>query len=800
MKIDTAKTLSVMLTPSAFPLHQAIDRHPITVLPETPVVQVVMLMSQTRASCVLVVMQHQLVGIFTERDVVRMTAAGIALDGVAISTVMSSSIITLEESEVQDVLAVLSLLRQHRIRHLPVVDQEKKLVGILTHQSLREILQPADLLKLRPVAEVMSPQVVQAPSTASVFELTKLMATHQVSCVVIIDPSTNEKIRPLGIVTERDIVQLQALGVNLTQTIATTVMSAPLLPIYPQNSLWAAHEKMQQHRIRRLVVVNEAEELVGIVTQTNMLQVLDPMETYAALEALQRVVQARTTDLQQANEQLHSEIIERQQIETALRLSQARLAGILHSADDAIISVDESQRIQIFNQGAEKIFGYTAEEILGQPLDLLFAQTLIGAHCHYSNKIGDSAQITRKISEYCEVLSCRKDGTHFLAEASISEAEVGEEVVFTVILREITERKQAEAALQNQLAKERLMGTIAQRIRQSLNIDTILDTTVAEVRQFLQADRVIIYRFEPDWSGVIVVESVALNEPSLLGQVIQDHCFAENYVQSYRHGRILATTDIYQAGLTPCHLDILAELHIRANLVVPILRGEDLWGLLGVHQCSSPRLWQQLEIDLLQQLATQVGIAIQQAQLYEQLKAANQELQRLATSDGLTQVANRRCFDEVLEQEWRRLAREQAALSLILCDIDFFKLYNDTYGHQAGDFCLQQVAKVLDLSVKRPADLVARYGGEEFVAILPNTDAMGAIQVAQTMQLRVKALQISHHKSPISDCITLSIGVSSITPRSDISPANLIAAADKALYRAKEQGRDRLIFLPSLES
>jgi len=785
-----------MPTSSTFPLHQAIDHHPITVTPETPVLQAVTLMSQTRASCVLVVEEQQLVGIFTERDVVRITAAETVLEGVAIARFMTSAIVTLQESEVQDILAVLSLLRQNRIRHIPILNNQKQLVGILTHQSIREILQPADLLKLRPVAEVMSTHVIHAAVTASVFYLAQLMTTHQVSCVVIIDPSRNEDLYPLGIVTERDIVQLQALGVNLTRTQAQTVMSSPLQPIYPQNSLWAAHQKMQQHRIRRLVVVDDVGKLVGIVTQTNMLQVLDPMETYAALEALQRVVQARTTDLQKANEQLHSEILERQQIETALRLSQARLTGILQSADDAIISVDENQRIQIFNQGAEKIFGYTAQEILGKPLDLLLSQSLIAAHCHYRQASGESPPISPTLSEYREVFAYRKDGTKFPSEVSLSEADIGNEIVFTVILRDISERKQVEAALQNQLAKERLMGTIAQRIRQSLNLETILNTTVAEVRQFLQSDRVIIYRFEPDWSGVIVVESVVANETPLLGRVSQDHCFIEKYVQSYQQGRIHATDDIYDAGFSQCHIDILAELHIRANLVVPILRGEDLWGLIGVHQCSNPRLWQQLEINLLQQLATQVGIAIQQAQLYEQLKAANQELHRLATFDGLTQVANRRCFDEVLEQEWRRLTREQASLALILCDIDFFKLYNDTYGHQAGDYCLQQVAKALASSVRRPADLVARYGGEEFIAILPNTEAEGAMRVAQEMQFQVKALHISHCKSSISQYITVSIGVSGTFPCLDTSAIRLIAAADKALYRAKEQGRDRIIFMP----
>ena len=178
--------------------------------------------------------------------------------------------------------------------------------------------------------------------------------------------------------------------------------------------------------------------------------------------------------------------------------------------------------------------------------------------------------------------------------------------------------------------------------------------------------------------------------------------------------------------------------------------------------------------------------------LYQQLQQANLELQSLAELDGLTQIANRRRLDGYLNQEWRRMMREKTPLSLIMCDIDFFKKYNDTYGHLAGDFCLQQVAKAINSAVKRPGDLAARYGGEEFAAILPNTDANGAMHVAEEIRLKVRDLQIVHAKSSISQHVTLSLGVATTVPCPDSSPVMLIAAADKALYQAKEAGRNRL--------
>jgi diguanylate cyclase (GGDEF)-like protein/PAS domain S-box-containing protein len=173
------------------------------------------------------------------------------------------------------------------------------------------------------------------------------------------------------------------------------------------------------------------------------------------------------------------------------------------------------------------------------------------------------------------------------------------------------------------------------------------------------------------------------------------------------------------------------------------------------------------------------------------LQAANQELERLATLDSLTKVANRRRFDEYLQQEWQRMARESQPLSLILLDVDYFKIYNDFLGHQQGDVCLLTVAQALCRAVRRSADLVARYGGEEFAVVLPNTRRAGAIVVAEAIQREIAQLQIPHPNSTVSPYLTVSMGIASAMP--DLSEASdeLVAAADSALYQAKRRGRDR---------
>lgn len=189
-------------------------------------------------------------------------------------------------------------------------------------------------------------------------------------------------------------------------------------------------------------------------------------------------------------------------------------------------------------------------------------------------------------------------------------------------------------------------------------------------------------------------------------------------------------------------------------------------------------------------LRQRVRRIIQQTQLYQKLEIANRELQRLAALDGLTGVANRRRFDQYLNDEWQRMAREQLPLSLILCDIDFFKRYNDTYGHQAGDACLRRVADSLRFCVKRSVDLVARYGGEEFAIVLPNTTAIGAAQVAEEIRTVVNTLKIEHIESAVSQYVTISLGVACMYPMPHTSPSMLVAAADTALYQAKAAGRN----------
>ncbi|BBC26403.1 multi-sensor hybrid histidine kinase [Pseudanabaena sp. ABRG5-3] len=445
-------------------------------------------------SCVLIVEERQVIGILTERDVVRLITQSLPLDRLTVSDVMTHPVITLRESDFSEVLSAIKIFQQHHIRHLPIVDDQDHLVGLLTHDSLRQVFRPFELLRLRLVGEVMTSHVVCASPQASMWEIAQQMAEHQVSCVVIVEPLATQTslLKPVGILTERDLVQLQSEEINLKNHLVNMRMSQPVLTVQPDDSLWAVQQRMEQKLIRRLVVTGAQGELLGIVTQSNVLKVFNPLEVYSLAEML------------------------------------------------------EAKVLQLEAEKAELLASRTAE-------------------------------LERLVEER------------------------------TASLRIAAER-------------ERLVAEIADRIRVSLDLQEILDICVSEVRDFLECDRVLVYQFQLDWSGIIIAESVAQGLSLSLGNHIQDSCFAEQTTNLYSDDQPIFVNNIYTAGYADCHVQLLEQYQVKANLVVPIRVSGQLWGLLIGHQCQDFRQWQTSDISLLRNISVQLAIAIQQSNAYQQLQ------------------------------------------------------------------------------------------------------------------------------------------------------------------------------------
>ncbi|AFY85028.1 diguanylate cyclase [Oscillatoria acuminata] len=533
-----------------------IERKLVTLSPDTPLKEALGLMlpekaacplptglwgdsrprEETGSLCLLVIEDEQLVGLLTEWDFVRVGAEKNELKDLTVREVMTQNIITIKETEFRDIFSVLKIFRKHKIRHLPLLNETGNVRGLVTLDSIRKVLKPADLLKGKRVEEVMATDIIHIPPTASLLQAAHLIAEYRVASIIVtekIEPSPDQAEMnstsfslPVGVITERDILHFMALEFDLEQIQVGDVMTEPLLCLNHQESVWTAHQQMQRRQVERLVICGNQGELVGIITHGILMQTLDPSQLY----------------------------------------------GVIHGLE-------------------QKVWKLQAEKV-----ELLHNRNI---------------QLEREVN-----LRTKK--------------------------------------LHEQASRERLLNKIALRIRESLNLHEILTTTVSQVRQLLKTDRVIIYQFGPNWSGKVEVESVRDKHLSIFGRTIRDTCFEETALSWYQQGQTKAIDDIYNANLTPCYIQSLEEFQVRANLVVPILQGEDLWGLLIAHHCVDRRKWNLSEIDFLEKLATQVAIAINQSTLFQQ---AQSELARATRAEAELQKSK----DELEIKVQERTAELKAA-------------------------------------------------------------------------------------------------------------------------------------------
>lgn len=322
-----------------------INHHVLTATPNITVFEALSLMSYNHSDYLFIVNQNQasnssagkLIGIFIESDLVRLTANQIDLNSITIENVMNRKLVTIAETESQDIFIALTKFRNHKIHHLPVVDNENNLIGVITPQTIREIIQPLDLLRQKRVSEVMTPNVVSLTANASILELTQIMAQQQVCCVVIVE-DTVAKI-PLGIITEHDIVEFCNHKLDLT-TKFSTLINKPLLQIKAFDSMWNANQIMQTRQVKHLVVTDDKNYLVGLITQTQILEAINYVELLQTVETLQDIVEEQTSELNKLNKQLQREVKHRKLYEAKLRSSEEQMRALFEAMSDIILLVN----------------------------------------------------------------------------------------------------------------------------------------------------------------------------------------------------------------------------------------------------------------------------------------------------------------------------------------------------------------------------------------------------------------------------------------------------------------------------
>ncbi|GAC1406444.1 MAG: hypothetical protein NVSMB64_12110 [Candidatus Velthaea sp.] len=309
-----------------------------------------------------------------------------------------------------------------------------------------------------------------------------------------------------------------------------------------------------------------------------------------------------------------------------------------------------------------------------------------------------------------------------------------------------------------------LMRTIAQIFATELPIGELLAQACVPLALLVDAERVVLAIAGPERNRLVYAWENSAGSPPASDEILPGSTIADVFVRDET---------------------IMNDGPGGTSLGVPIRFGH---ALLGVLAFEAARAADSEAVTLLEACAFQVGARV----YYENTLRSSERFAALAYTDGLTAIANRRQFDDTLAREWSRGVRERSPITLLLIDIDYFKLFNDSYGHHAGDVCLQQIARALADGVKRPTDLCARYGGEEFVALLPATELEGGTILGEELREAIAALRIPHSGSTLGR-VSLSVGVASYIPTTNTIPSDLVRAADRALYAAKIAGRNRVV-------
>ena len=497
-------------------LEQVIDRQPPIFAPETPLMDVLVAMSSVSgSSCLLSIVDlprdsnlisekkinyvlvgeaNRIVGIFTEWDLVKLIASEANLQETLIAEVMTRELVTLTESKAQELLTVLSCFRQHQIRHLPILDDRGQLVGIITPEKLNQALKPINFLQWRRVEEVMTSPVIDTSPTASVLSVAKLMTKHRISCIVIAQADSQGLILPLGIITERDILQFQTLDLDLSQTQAQTVMSTPLFSLSPTDALWFAYQEMQEKHIRRIVVLGDRGERQGIVTHTDLLRVLDPLEMLSIIAAQQQMIEEKTATLTKVNQQLRQEIERRQNTEKVLQESKERYRYLYENTPVMLHSINrDGLLVSVSNYWLEKL-GYQRSEVIGQKS----TKFLTEESRRYGEEVVLPQYFQTGVCNNVPYQMVRKNGEiiDVLLSAIAEWDDSGQVIRSLAILIDVTERNRVEQELSKyrhhleELVKKRTtqLITINEKLQQEINERKLAEEALRKSEERLRHD------------------------------------------------------------------------------------------------------------------------------------------------------------------------------------------------------------------------------------------------------------------------------------------------------------------------
>jgi PAS domain S-box-containing protein len=384
---------------------------------------------------------------------------------------------------------------------------------------------------------------------------------------------------------------------------------------------------------------------------------------------------------------ISKDISDRKQAEISLLNYSQQVEDLYNNAPCGYCSLDADSHITGINNTALLWLDYTREEVIGQPITQFISVDSKKIYEGESQLLRQSGQLKRL--NYEIVLGGSDGGRMTVLFCEEAQKDADHKVIGSrITITDIRQRIKVEKLKQQQLTGANLLRQISDRIRQTLDLPTIFSTACHEVRQALKADRVGIFQFYPEFNyndGQFIAESIVGDYPSALNTNVHDHCFGDNFAHLYSQGRYYAVTDIEEGNLSTCHQDILRQFQVRSNLVVPLIKSEnELWGLLCIHQCSQPRHWHIPEIELVQQIANQLAIAINQASLYQRIQdelrirqqaevQIKRQLEQQRTLAAITEIVR-----ESLDETTILSTVTQHVKNLLQCDrVIIFRLYPD---------------------------------------------------------------------------------------------------------------------------
>ncbi len=650
-----------------FALEQVIDRQPLTVAPETPLTKVIRLMQEwgnscttsknnsdtdttdrSNNSCVLVVENARLLGIFTERDLVGLIAAGVDTQNATVGDTMTENVVSLTFDESQDIFAALKLLRQHSIRHLPIVEDRHNLIGLVTAKNLRQKLQPINLMKWRRVAEVMQTGIIHADPDDSVRQVAWLMAQHKISCVAIAeskpDPETNRSfVHPVGIITERDIVQYQNLDLDLEQP-AKYLMSAPLFLIDPDASLWSVQQQMQQRRVRRLLVGDAKGELRGIITQTTLLQVFDPAEMFGAIEMLQRQVCSleveKTQLLESRQTELEREVRERtatlKLTNRQLREAHQQLFFHVNNSPLAVVEWDSNFCVKRWSERAEQMFGWQKSEVMGKhwrEWQFVLSEdsdSVVGINERLLNGTEPrNISHNRNYTKEGSVIDCEWYNSVLLDES-------GNLVSILSLVQDVSDRENArrerwktKVELQERVRQQRAVAELGQFALKAKSLDIILNRAVDLVATTLEVEYCKVLQMLPDSQTLLLKAGVGWQD-GLVGTTTLDTAEDSQAGYTLRHLEPVIVKDLAdETRFTGSPL--LLDRQVISCMSVIIQDDGQPFGVLGAYTAQH-RTFSQNDANFLETIANIIAQTNERLIAESSLRASEQKFDSILGS------------------------------------------------------------------------------------------------------------------------------------------------------------------------